>query len=581
MEHMTEIKTDKWRTLPWLKIEGEVFNLQKRIFRVSQKGRHENVHRIQQLLVSSRSAKLLAVRKAAEDSKGSSTPGVDGKRSLTSHQKLDLSEKLFLGQQPDKVRRVRIPKPGGSETRNLGIPTIRDRAWQHLIALALEPEWEARFSPAQYGFRKGRNCQDVLLKVRMNIQRSPKWVLDADIEKFFDRISHEALVLKLSTFPAMENAIKRILKAGVLDGGVTTTPESGTPQGGPLSPLLANITLTGLPEAISAAFPPRRSIAGVKVGKSPTIVIYADDFVVLHSSRDVILAVREFIEIWLQPLGLNLAPLKTRITHTLEIPETGMKPGFDFLGCHIRQFKIGEHQAKAFFKGNVTLITPSKKSQQRVYAKCVEIIDSHRPQKKRNSQYKDRIAKGKASSEEIIIIRLNRILRGWAYYHRYHNSKRTFSRLDHQLWHKIFRHVVKTHPRMTRAGIVASFFNGGCPWIFKVLGTEEELLKTASIPIKRHSLVRPVSYYNGDWAYWGKRLGKYPGIPKPFGKCLKQQNRKCARCSRVITRDDRVSVVTDKDPQGSNRWVLMHRECVDTVCDAPIQVYGLDSEDGQ
>ena len=572
---MTNIHGEKCEEPSVRDIAAEVFKIQKRIFRLSQEGQYEKVHNLQRRLVNSRSAKFLAVQKAAHDSRGAHTPGIDGARSLTPNQRRLLSRDLHLGQKSDPVRRVNIPKPGGLETRPLGIPTIRDRAHQNLIALALEPEWEARFSPGQFGFRKGRCCHDALINIRMNIQRTPKWVLDADIEKFFDRVSHEALIRKLRTYPAMEDAIRRILNAGVLEGGVFTTPESGTPQGGPLSPLLANIALSGLEEAIASAFHSGRTIAGVKVGKVPRMISYADDFVVLHESRDVIDACRDFIDEWLHPLGLNLSPHKTQIAHTATPPASGIKPGFDFLGCHIRQFPVGRHQAKPFFKGYFTWIGPSMESIKRIYAKCADIIDSHRPQKRRNAQYEHQRAKGKASGEEILIYRLNPVIRGWSQYHRPHNAKEAFGRLDHQLWLKLFRHLIKTHPAMSRKGIVATFFDGGNPWIFKVRGAEKrkatELLKAASIPIMRHFPVQSDrSFYDGDWSYWGKRMGRYPSIPRAFGTCLKRQTGRCSCCNSPITRDHKVTLVRDVDPEGSRRWRLVHFECVDPTRDARV-----------
>jgi RNA-directed DNA polymerase len=231
---------------------------------------------------------------------------------------------------------------------------------------------------------------------------------------------------------------------------------------------------------------------------------------------------------------------------------------------------------KEFFNGHFTWIGPSSESRKRIYAKCAGIIDSHRPQKRRNAQYRHQRAEGKASPEAILIYRMNPVLRGWALYHRPHNAKKVFSHLDHQIWRKLFRHQIKTHPAMARKRIVEAFFNGGNPWIFKTPGTRGkavELLKTSSIRIKRHFPVqRDRSYFDGDWAYWGTRTGRYPSIPRAIGTCLKRQKGRCCCCETRITKDRRVIVVRDVDPEGSRRWRLVHNECVDPTRDAKVRL---------
>ncbi|CAN5152594.1 hypothetical protein BH23VER1_BH23VER1_32700 [soil metagenome] len=389
----------------------------------------------------------------------------------------------------------------------------------------------------------------------------------------FDRVDHEALIGKLATYPAMETAIRRILSAGVLVGEVLTASETGTPQGGPLSPLLANIVLTGLEEALTSEFPPTRIVSGTRVTKAPRFIAYADDFLVLGSSLEVVVECQRYIDAWLQPMGLNLSPSKTRITHTLEPPAPGTAPGFDFLGCHIRQYRVGKHQAKPYFNGVYTWIGPSKVSTKRLYATCTEIIDSSRPQKKHNAAYQHQLAKGRASREEVLIHRLNPVLRGWGNYHSPLNSKEAFGRIDHQLWKKLFRHLKKTHPRLSTRQVVDTFFNCGHPWSFKIQPAgprtkPTELLKLASIPIRRHFPVQGIrSYYDGDWAYWGKRQGRYPTIPKALGSCLKRQNGLCACCKTPFTRTDIAFVVKSRKGP-SSQWRAVHRTCVDPSRDA-------------
>ncbi len=245
----------EWSDTNWRKLERNVFKLQKRIFQASNRGDVKLVRRLQKLLISSRAAKALAVRRVTQDNQGRKTAGVDGQKSLTPEQRLTLVNKIELGSKVKPTRRVWIPKPGTDEKRPLGIPTMEDRARQALAKLALEPEWSARFEPNSYGFRPGRSCLDAIGAIFIAIRSKAKYVLDADISKCFDRINHNALLKKLNTYPTLRRQIRAWLKAGVMDGkNLFPTPE-GTPQGGVISPLLANVALHGMEELIKGLAP--------------------------------------------------------------------------------------------------------------------------------------------------------------------------------------------------------------------------------------------------------------------------------------------------------------------------------------
>jgi RNA-directed DNA polymerase len=263
----------EWKALPWKSIERKTFKLQKRIYQASAQGNGRKVRKLQRLLVSSRSAKLLAVRRITQDNQGKKTAGVDGVKALTPTQRLKLAASLTLTGKAAPVRRVWIPKPGTEEKRGLGIPTMRDRATQTLVKFALEPEWEARFEPNSYGFRPGRSCWDAIEAIYLSIKTNNKWVLDADIAKCFDRINHDALLEKINTGPRFRRQIKAWLQAGVMDGDSLFPSEEGTPQGGAISPLLANIALHGMEQAVQKAYPQRW---GKKKRNLPTLVRYAD-----------------------------------------------------------------------------------------------------------------------------------------------------------------------------------------------------------------------------------------------------------------------------------------------------------------
>lgn len=222
----------EWSKINWAKETKKVAKLQHKIYRYSIDNKKTSVIATQKVLVQSLSAKLLAVRRVTQDNRGKSTAGVDGIKSLNSSERTKLARTLKLDGQASPIRRVWIQKPGTSELRPLGIPTIKDRAKQQLARLALEPEWEAQFEPNCYGFRPGRSCHDAIEAIYLNINRAPKgkYVLDADIRKCFDTIDHDALLTKLQTWPKMSRQIAAWLKAGVMEGSTLTfTNGAGTP----------------------------------------------------------------------------------------------------------------------------------------------------------------------------------------------------------------------------------------------------------------------------------------------------------------------------------------------------------------
>ena len=175
---------DEWKTLPWKRIERNVFKLQKRIYQASQQKNRKKVHKLQRLLMKSQSGRLLAVRRVTQDNQGKKTAGIDGVKSLTPKQRFKLSTTLKIDGKASPVRRVEIPKPGTDEKRGLGIPTIGDRAKQALVKQALEPEWEARFEPNSYGFRPGRSCHDAIDAICLSINKVAKSCYDADIANY-------------------------------------------------------------------------------------------------------------------------------------------------------------------------------------------------------------------------------------------------------------------------------------------------------------------------------------------------------------------------------------------------------------
>jgi len=228
--------------------------------------------------MKSEAARLLAVRRVTQDNQGKKTAGVDGVKSVQPAQRLVMAQQIHPNQwkrhKTRPVRRVWIPKPGKDTFRPLGIPVLLERAQQALVKSALEPEWEARFEGNSYGFRPGRSAHDAIVAIWNALRYKAKFVLDADISGCFDAINQEELLKKLKTFPQMRQIIKAWLKAGVIDNDVFTPTEAGTPQGGVISPLLANIALHGMETAITEGMKYREI--------KPILVRYADDFVILH-----------------------------------------------------------------------------------------------------------------------------------------------------------------------------------------------------------------------------------------------------------------------------------------------------------
>jgi RNA-directed DNA polymerase len=483
---------------------------------------------------------------------------------------MNLAGQLKLDSKAKPARRVWIPKPGGDEKRPLGIPTMYDRALQGLVKAAIEPQWEARFEPNSYGFRPGRSCHDSIEAIFNAIRYKPKWVLDADIAKCFDRIDHEKLLNKLDTFPTIRRQIKAWLKAGVIDSSQLFPTDEGTPQGGVISPLLANIALHGMEESI-------KSLAAKLPGKGGrtnkrnaiSLIRYADDFVILHENKDIILKCRDHIQEWLKGIGLELKDTKTHITHTLD---NGDKPGFDFLGFNIRQYRVGKYKTGKNAQGNPlgfkTIIKPSKKAIKTHYKKLKEIVDSHR-----------------AAPQEALIRHLNPVIKGWSNYYSTKVSKEVFSQMDSSLYWKLTKWGIQRHPNKKEKWIAKKYWQkvGNRHWVFatRVESNPIKLQLHAETPIVRHVKVKgEASPYNGNLKYWSTRMGKQPGVPMRVSKLLKKQKGKCAHCGHYFKEEDIMEVdhIIPETLGGKDEYKnlqLLHRHCHDvkTASDGSLGAY--------
>lgn len=524
----------EWSTIHWAKAERVVFKLQKRIYRAKSRGDVKAVRRLQRLLVKSRSAKLLATRRVTQDNRGKRTAGIDGVKALHPAQRMHLADTLTLPAKASPTRRVWIPKPGTTERRPLGIPTMRDRAAQALLKLALEPEWEAAFEPNSYGFRPGRSSQDAIEAIHHVITFKPRYVLDADIAKCFDRIDHAALLCKLDTTPTFRRAVRAWLKAGVMEGPELFPTEEGTPQGGVISPLLANIALHGLETAIVSAFPKTRARTTNREqyryrqeGWTPYIVRYADDFVVLHQDETVISQAKQVASNWLADMGLELKPSKTRVAHTL-YEHNGEQPGFDFLGFRIRQFPVGKrHTGTNRFGtplGYKSITRPSPESQTRQRGHLRTLIRAHT-----------------GFSQDTVVGKLNPVITGWSHYYRSSAASRVFDKMDRVVWEQLWAWARRRHPNKGAYWRAERYWHPDSQagkWTFHAKGGPV-LKKHTDTTIQRHVKVQGnKSPFDGDWGYWAGRMGRHPELSDKVAMLLRRQKGKCPECGLYFKPDD-------------------------------------------
>lgn len=547
-----------WHSIDWASAERNVRRLRQRIFTATQEGDLTKVRNLQKLMLRSHSNTLISIRSATQRSMGRRTPGVDGETVLGPEARGRLARTLAEqpGPQAKPVRRVHIPKANG-KTRPLGIPVIRDRVQQTRVKNALEPEWEARFEGRSYGFRPGRSCHDAIAAI-FNFTAGKKarrrWALDADLTSAFDRINHERLMEAIGGFPAAAE-IRRWLTAGVMEHGRFAPTDEGAPQGGVISPLLLNIVLHGMGTA-----------AGDKedgtdrqrwVACAPAFIRYADDFVVLCTTREEAEQVKERLAAWLEPKGLAFNEDKTRIVHLDE--------GFDFLGFNVRRYD------------DKLLIKPSTAATQKVKDKIRDVVKRMRT----------------ATCDDVIRA-LNPLIKGWSTYYRGVASTETFTTLDHYVHYRMYRWAKRKHPHKSVAWIRAKYYGSSNParqdsWVFIDKETERYLYRFAWTHIERHALVKGRASKDDPQleGYWQARTRtrKHPEADKHNLSLAAKQKGLCPLCgldliagagyepesvrewaawfvarSRTIRRHPLVLKSND-GPDGPAKPMLIHSEC--------------------
>jgi len=539
------IPIEDWAALPWRDYQRNVYRLQRRIYQATRRGDWKRVHSLQRMLLQSWSARCLAVRRVTQENRGKRTPGIDGVASLTPEERLELVKQLHHRKnwKVAPIRRVDIPKASNpNESRSLGIPVMADRALQALVKQALEPEWEAQFEPNVYGFRPGRSPHDAIEAIFNYTRFKPKFVLDADFEKCFDRINQQVLLKKLRTIKPIERLIRDWLKAGIWEEGHLVFPEAGTPQGGVISPLLANVALHGLEETIVNAIQPRNP---------PAVIRFADDLVILHEDLDTLKKTTQIAETWSAEIGLNFKASKTRITHTLE--EYEGKVGFDFLGFHIQQHRVGKYHTMTYRgrPGHKTIIGPSQPAVRRHLTAIKTEIDRHR-----------------GAPQAAVVAALNPMIRGWANYHRTGVAKQVFAKVDRLIFVQLLRWARYRHPRQTSGWCYRRY------WRYQKDRLEfsddtSTLERHKDTPIVRHIKVRgDKSPYDGDWVYWSARLGRDPTQPSRVTRLLKQQRGRCDRCGLRFMTEDVMETHHRDGNRTNNRYAnlsLLHAHCHDQL----------------
>jgi RNA-directed DNA polymerase len=559
----------KWNDVDWPLVEQRVFRYQQRIYRAGLKDKQNVINNLQRRLITSFDAKLLAVRQVTTLNKGKRTPGVDKKVYDTPKAKMKLVSNLKLDGKASRIKRVEIPKPGRpGQFRPLGIPTVEDRAKQALCRFALEPEWEARFERNSYGFRPGRNCHDAIESVfaaLSNKRQTPiyrKMVLKIDIEKCFDRINHDLLLDKINSHPVMKNQIKSWLEAGILKGSSPKSNpdfiiknEMGTPQGGVISPLLANIALHGLLDHLDdwiLSIPAENNRSAAKRA-ALSVIRYADDILVIHKDLDVIKKSKRVIESWLwENCKLTLNNEKTTIYNSTE--------GFEFLGFSVITLsRNGMDRLKIY---------PSRQSQARVLSKVREIIQ-----------------RNKACSSYRLITLLRPILIGWSNYFKYSECQTVYSKIDHFIHQKIRAWVFRIDKRHGRQIVKERYFPIGKTyhyngriyqdnWILygKEKGSDGKIRETFLPRLSWVSSSKWVkvkntkSPFDGDHVYWATRMASYNRLPTRVSKLLKLQKGVCPYCQTRFNFDSIMEVdhIQPRALGGKDTYAnlqLLHRHC--------------------
>lgn len=514
-----------WQKLEWIKYYPKIAEIQDNLITAYRQGDKSKVHDLQRKIVTSFEGRALAVRKVVTN-KGGKTAGVDGRTWETSDQRMNAIEKLGQISQNSKnyeaspVKRIWIPKTGTTELRPLGIPTLIDRAVQALYHMAVDPIVEEESDEHSYGFRKYRSAHDAILRIRTLLDKStsPEWVLEADIEKCFDRISHKFLMEH--TPICDKNVLRQWLKSGITENGFLNQSAEGigTPQGGIMSPTLSNIALNGFEKFIRN----HKSMKNQPKRTKIHLIRYADDFIVTGRSREFLEdTVREICEEFLEPRGLKLKEAKTSVV--------SIHTGFKFLGFEIRRYPWNPQKNKRVKKvtqKSLLIIRPGSKEMKVLRTKIRTLIQPQRPMLK-------------------IIQDINPLLRGWSEYYRisFHGQE-VFWKISHWLYKTMWSWARKKHSKRKAQWIFERYIweKKGTKWNFGV-DSKQTIFNIGSVSnLKLVPMKEGLNPYElENTAYFEKR--KQERIRAKFRNAIYRKHKhKCPHCGQSLYGEEPVEL---------------------------------------